>query len=765
MKVQGLTSKGRGLSLSAGVSLTVLAILGAVWVGGMGGDLFLAACLGLIALLAMVMARGLRLAAEWPGPRPGTIWPDLVAFGLTAWYLLAAGFALSPSRAAAGAAGILLGLGMYFLGRYLGSLWVPGREAAGWDPLIAGTALLALVGVILHALDLTPSVAWPGAPPLTAMGDLVVPPPSAQFPGPQVPGLAEAGRLAAVLLYPNAAAILFLIGLVGAAWSLGRAWLGEGGDPCANSRPCCGGRLAGPGPWAAAGFLLVAGLLLTFSRGAWVLWPVGLIILGLALPRSESTRTVLAGALLWVLGLVFVLLYLPALAVAGAAGGLAVVTAGCAVAWMAVQRLRPAALGWVTRREGKEVALLTVAILVAVTVLTGFLLPREAALRLAWPAVAADEVAGWFARLGDGAQAILARPLLGAGPGGWAAVAPTFRHVPLVSLAPPNLLLQAGVEAGLPGLLLLGLFVFGPLAALAPVMRAGRSPGLTAAWVALALAAVHALFDHALSHLPAMVILFFLVGLAWGLGVRSLLGPERKPSPPPLVRPGRAQAASRIMVGMILLVLAVAIAGRALEAVGEAQLRAGRLGAARVTFARAGRLNPWSSGAFWGLARAHLAEAAPDDLEDASPAIAAAGETLRLDPGNPAYQSLAGQVTMLFGFADIGVRSLETARQLDPLAQGHWDNLVWGHALAGQRFEQFGDRGRAEAAYRSAIAWSEETVAYFGPIEQGRTNLALGIAHMRMGQLNPARAAFRRALQDPRTAPEAAGWLGALEQD
>ena len=763
--MHGRTSKGCGLPLSVEVSLTVLTILGAVWVGGMGGDRFLAACLGLIVLLALAMARGIRLAAEWPGPRPGTIWPDLAAFGLTAWYLLSAGFALSPSGAVAGALGILLGLGMYFLGRYLGSLWVPGREAAGWDPLIAGTALLALVGVVLHALDLTPSVAWPGAPPLAAMGDLVVPPPSAQFPGPRLPGLADTGRLAAVLLYPNAAAILFLIGLVGAAWSLGRAWLGDGGDPGANSHPCCGGRLAGPGPRAVAGFLLVAGLSLTFSRGAWALWPVGLIILGLTLPRGQSTRTVLAGALLWVIGLAFVLLYLPALAVAGAAGGLAVVAAGCAVAWFAVQRLRPAALGRVTSREGKEVVLLTVAILVALTMLTGFLLPREAALRLAWPVVAGDEVAGWFARLGDGAQASLARPVLGAGPGGWAAVASTFRHAPLVSLAPPNLLLHAGVEAGLPGLLLLGLFVFGPLAALAPVMRAGRSAGLTAAWVALVLAAVHGLFDHALSHLPAMVLLFFLVGLAWGLGVRSLLGPERKPPPPPLVRPGPAQTASRIVLGMILLVLAVAIAGRALEAVGEAQLRAGRAGAARNTFARAGRLNPLSPHAFWGLARAQLAEAVPDDLEDASPAIAAAGETFRLDPGNPSYQSLAGQVTMLFGFVDVGVRALERARELDPLAQGHWENLVWGHALAGQRFEEFGDRGRAETAYRTAIAWAEETVAYFGPIEQGRTNLALGMAHMRMGQLNPAREAFRRALQDPRTAPEADGWLDALGQD
>ncbi len=763
--MHGRTDKGHGRPLPAEVALTVLGVLGAVWLGGMGGDLFLAACLGLIALLVLAMARGGRLAAEWPGPRPGTMWPDLVVLGLTVWYLSSAGFGLSPSRAIAGALGMLLALGMYFLGRYLGALSVPGREATGWDLPIAATALLALVGLVLHALALTPAVAWPGAPPLTAMGDLVVPPASAQFPDPRLPGPAETGRLAAVLLYPNAAAVLFLIGLMGAAWSLGQAWLSGVRDPDANPHPCCGGRLAGAGPRAAAGFLLVAGLLLTFSRGTWFLWPVGLTALGLGLPRGESTRTVLAGALLWAIGLLFVLLYLPALSLAGAAGGLVVVAAGCAIAWLAGERLRPGSLSWIVRREGKGLALAVVAALIALTVLAGFLMPCEAALRLAWPVVGADEVAGWLGRLGDGARASLARPFFGAGPGGWSAVAPAFRHAPQVSLAPPNLLLQAGVEAGLPGLLGLGAFLLGPLVALAPLVRTGRSSGLTVAWIALALAALHGLVDHALGHLPAMVFLFLLVGLTWGLGVRSVLGPERKTPPPPAGRPGPARIAWRVIPGAVILVLAVAIGGRGLEALGEARLRAGRQEAARATFALAARLNPWAPGAYWGLARAHMAETVPDDLEDVTLTIAAAGQTLRLDPGNPSYQSLTGQVTMLFGFADIGLRALETARQLDPVAQGHWDNLVWGYARAGQRFEQLGDRGRAEAAYRAAIAWSEQTVAYFGSIEQGRTNLALGVAHIRMGQFNSAREAFRRALEDPRTAPEAAGWLDALEKD
>jgi cytochrome c-type biogenesis protein CcmH/NrfG len=674
-----------------------------------------------------------------------------VAFGLTAWYLISAGFAASPAAAVAGALGILLGLGMYFLGRYLGALWLPGREAAGWDPLIAGTTLLALTGVTLHALGLTPSVAWPGSPPLTVLGDLVVPPASVQFPGPRLPWVVDTGRLAAVLLYPNTAAALLLIGLVGATWSLGR----EGGR----------GKLTGPGPRAVAGFLLVAGLLLTFSRGAWVLWPGALIALGVALPRGEATRTVFAGVLLWGIGLAFLLLYLPALSLAGAAGGLVIVAAGCAVAWLAGGRLRPSSLSRMVRREGKEVAVVAVAVLVAVTALSGLLLPREAALRLAWPAVSGEELAGWWGRLVDGARAVLAYPLSGVGPGGWAGAAPEFRHAPLVSPAPPNLLLQAGAETGLPGLLLLGAFLFGPLVALIPIVRRGQASGLIAAWVALAVATLHGLADHALGNLQAMVFLFLLVGLVWGLAVRSVLGPERKLPQPPPVRPSLVRAASRLILGAAMLVLVVAIAGRGLEALGEAQLRAGRPGAARGTFARAGRLNPLSSRAFWGLARAHLAATAPDDLEAASPAIAAAAQLLRLDPGNPSYQSLAGQMTMVFGFADIGLRALETARRLDPVAQGHWENLVWGYYQAGQRFEQLGDGGRAEAAYRMAIGWSEQTVAYFGPIEQGRANLALGVAHMRMGQLDLAREAFRRALEDPRTATEAAGWLDALEAD
>ncbi|MDQ7795036.1 MAG: hypothetical protein RDU89_11600 [bacterium] len=751
---------GHRPSLPSAVPLATGGLLVILWIAGAGGDFFFAAALGLAYAAGLLLWMGRDLVAEWPGSRPGTIWPDQAVIILTAWYLLAAVLAASPARAAAGGLAALVLLLLYFLGRYLGALWLPGREAAGWGALVGAAALLAGLGLVLHALGLTPATGFPGAPPLTGLGDLIIPPPSGYLTGPGAPGgLAATGRLAAVLFYPNAAGALFLAGLMGTVWSAARAWKRTGGQP-AGPCPLCRGLGATAGSLTLAGFLLLAGLLLSFSRGAWILWPVGLLALGLLLPREEALPTVLAGGLVWALGMAFLVAYLPLLAIGGPAAGLATIIAGGVLAWLAGERLGPRLGEWAARSDRPWLPPAIVAALVAATALAGFLLPRGAALRLAWPLVAGPEAAAWLGRLRDGAAAMLGRPLVGTGPGGWTVAGATFRQGSYVSLEPQGFFLKVGVEAGIPGLLLVLVLTVGALVALAPLVRGRRSGGLTAAYVAFGLLVVHGLLDYAVGYPPLAAYFFLLLGLTWGLGVRAALGPPRKP----LAGPAEGRwwwLVAGLLVG-ILVLAAVGVTGRALEAVGEARLAAGRPAPARVVFGLASRLNPLSAGAFWGLARAHLVEADPGDLGEVIPVIASAGQAMRLDPGNPAYQSLGGQITVRHGFPDIGLRALGRARELDPVAQDHWENLVWGHVQAGVGYDAAGDRTRGEAAYARALDWAAATQAYFGPLRQGRVDLALGIAHLRLGQFSAAREAFVRALADPRTAGPAGEWLEAL---
>lgn len=743
------------LELPVVVPVVTAGLLGIFWLAGSGGDFFLAAALGLIGAFAALAWLGGRLLEEWPGPRPGSIWPDLTVFGLTLWYVVAAGFGASPSRAVTGALTALMALVLYLLGRYLGALDKP--QTPGWGALVWPAAFLAAVGVVLHALGLTPDARW--LPPLTLFGtgDFVIPSPSAYLAHPGQPGWLAAApmRLAATLLYPNAAAALFLAASPGALWLLARAW---GASEAGAGKV---GLPARPGPRALAAFVLVAAMALTLSRGAWLLGPVALLALGLGLPPQEAGYAVVAGAVAWLLALVFLPVYLPALASGGAAAGLAVAAVFGALAWVAGEALaRPlgSRAAFLSRRGlGPAV----VGALVLATALAGAIFPRSTKLmlRLTWPPVGGPELAAWAGRLRDAAAAMLGRPLLGSGPGGWTVVAPAFRSSSYVSLEPQNLLLKAGVEAGLPGILLTAAVLAGALVGLARLALSRRSGALTAAYLGVGLLAVHGLADYAAGYPPLHIYLFLLLGLAWGLGVRAVLGPERRPV---AAVPTRWWPAVAAVLTIAAVVLAVASTGRLFEAVGEARLRAGRAEGAAASFERGARLNPSSAGAYWGMARAHLALTVPENVDTALPVLAAAGQALRLDPGNPVYQSFAGQLTLGYGFTDIGLRALERARELDPVARDHWENLIWGYTAVGQRLEQMGDRARAEAAYRRATRWAEETAAYFGTVERGRANLALGIAHLRLGEFAAAREAFERAIADPLTTAEAESWLDAL---
>lgn len=686
----------------------------------------------LAALTAALLLRGVF-------PRPYAVtWAAAVLAGFTVWRVadrrpgppadgvtVAAAAWLAASLAAwAGAASLNQAvIGTLLLAAGWAVYWASRRAFAGPDGLIL--LLLGLAGAATVA-DL---VGWVGLVHPAGLFSRLVDP--------------VTGRLNGVLEYPNASAILAVIGGL-AAWQAETLW----------PRGRAGSR------WAGA--IAVATLLRTASVGAALVgliatavvliqaprrWPtvVGSLLAGLAAGlllgpspgrvigalAAVAAAAPLAAACAWWgtrprpvrWGSALILLALLAGSVAGAMSRPIPVTPRQAVPTtlpagatrIAVRTTGPATLQlWTAQGSlaaqgrapgslrvppGATTLVITARQPTSLTTATATVAGHTVPLRF-WAAhllpgplyghwqelrqSAYDWISRW-SMVQDGGRMIAARPIRGWGGGGWAAAYAGFQRWPYVSAEPHDSVIQIGVETGLWGV---AAWV-GVLVGVVRAWRRARSPAADAVLLVLAVFWAHTLLDWDWAYPSLQALAFAVMGALTG----------QAPPDPDRVPIWRAPAA---LAGVGALVAGSIAVGQWFGAAGDAVLARGAPLTAAPLYAQALRFDPLSAAFHDDVAQIDqtLGVVSPAAAAAAAQAYAAA---VRLAPTNPVYWGEAG--------------------------------LFWARA----------DRvGAALAAFAQAVRWAPRTAAVYALAVSA--DEGLGYAALARGDRAAARAPLRAAL-------------------
>jgi O-antigen ligase len=425
------------------------------------------------------------------------------------------------------------------------------------------------------------------------------------------PGAFGGGRLMSTLQYPNAlAALAMASGLV----CLG-LWAHDDSVLW---------RLA----YASGNFLFIITILGTYTRGVWVLYPVGVLLLVLGLKGERLWR--LAFGYLWGLAacLMVVRPLMPMIAAQRGPGvarylvlGLGLVLAGQLGSDLVLAALRRYRVHHRTRRLVLTgmVAYLVItgaAYLVyvagawvspAAQLLSGGVVERAEAITLD-----AQSAAMRLVTTQDALKIVRSRPLLGAGGGGWNALYHQHQTVLYWMTETHNHFAQLWVEVGTLGFMLYLGFWAGLIYLGYRLIRSPEEQALAPAWTAVAAAVaygLHSAIDFHLSLPGAAVLLWVLAGVAVG-SARHLLPviawpPER-----------RVSRRARMVIqfgGTGMLALAVLVLSARVNAAGHTGARAAvalhrhHFQWARDLYLEAIRLNPLSAAYRADLAHAYTA--------------------------------------------------------------------------------------------------------------------------------------------------------------
>jgi tetratricopeptide (TPR) repeat protein len=114
-------------------------------------------------------------------------------------------------------------------------------------------------------------------------------------------------------------------------------------------------------------------------------------------------------------------------------------------------------------------------------------------------------------------------------------------------------------------------------------------------------------------------------------------------------------------------------------------------------------------------------------------------------PDDDVAQVLVGRLFAQMGEFKFAEEALRRARQLAPQkVQPHY-LLSLLLTQEGQKLKQSGDKGRAEALFREAVALARETLSI--KADYGFAHMALGLAYKELGQSAEARAALESAVR------------------
>lgn len=477
---------------------------------------------------------------------------------------------------------------------------------------------------------------------------------------------------------------------------------------------------------AAGNYLLFLTFLGTQSRGAYLIYPLGLLILIAGLPGKARWRS---------LGL-FLLQAVSAILVSGrvmaCTGGKAALAgwlwtlAGAALAvglqyaWHQVERqLAPAAGARAGRRRLRPWVLPAAAALAALIMVGGGYLALRGG---SAPAAAASRIMpqSWMERVQsislkeknaqerliwsrDAFRIMTAGPvnaILGTGGGGWNALYHKYQDYYYFSTEVHNHFMQVGVETGFPGLMaflaIWGCFLLSTGRVLKVKGKDGeevRGTGWAIFTAALALG-IHSLLDFNLSLGAVALFLWGLFGLGRGLerlfapAGGAPLRPEKKSRERRVLtsRPVFQGIAVGLAVCLVFFISLNLFLGEKYAAAAAAAVRTQNNAQSVVdNLEQAARCDPWKASYRMDLGRIYM-EAGTGQQDGKALALAQERlqQAVRLSRGDADARVLYASSLFRTGEVEEGVRQLEEAVALAPLKQGMYENLALGYVSAGR---------------------------------------------------------------------------------
>lgn len=582
-------------------------------------------------------------------------------------------------------------------------------------------------------------------------------------------GAFEGGRIASTLQYPNALAAFLTPGIL----------IGVALASVSSSN------------WVRAGYLGGAAvqsvvLIFTYSRGAWLMVPIVVVMLLLVTPRPQRAAIALCG-------------------LAAGAGAIAAIPwmskslmdpkPGFALSTLALAAVVAAMVDHITvaavRRFGPRVRLALWAI-TAMGVGLGVVvvaskLPPDLAHYLTKIDLRDHSVVERWAYARDAWKMVLDRPILGWGGGGWAAAYRTYQSYGYTSTQVHNHWLQVSVETGVVGLLAaLSLWVSVTTtwwkARAAQRVEPGTGAELAAVFTGAVALGGHSLIDFNLSLSAVSFHFWALLGLVASAGL-----------PTECVRAGRRTRGADVtflprvvvvLVGAIALItVGTRLVGQAFGQMGAQRLNKGDLTGAKEAFERAIRLDPLTATYYVDLGQTYEALGRNGNgssyLRKARSLIE---RGLELDSHNPRFHAVYASYALRNGLISQGLQALERAVELAPFEAQNYANLARAYVdvgmryLLGQHNEQEGrkylqkveqvaltQQARADAP---TVAGDDQRL----PASTPSLNLARGQARALLGDWGkaelPLEQAFRQALQQSRArdslAVDAGVWLALV---
>lgn len=473
---------------------------------------------------------------------------------------------------------------------------------------------------------------------------------------------------------------------------------------------------------AAGNYLLFLTFLGTQSRGAYLIYPLGLIVLLAGLPGGARLRS-LGCFLLQALCAVLVSGRVMACTGGGAAlkGWLwvlvgAALAAGLQYLWHRLEQPRPAPAPGARRRRLRPWVLPAAGVLaVLIAAGGGYYALRDAST----PAAAAARILpqSWVERVQsislqeknaqerllwsrDALKIMTAGPvnaLLGTGGGGWNALYHKYQDYYYSSTEVHNHFLQVGVETGFPGLLAFLAVWFCFLLSTVAVLRGrvgedvkGTSWAIFAAALSLG---IHSFLDFNLSLGAVALFLWGLFGLQRGLQRLFVPSEEAAPAGGKKLKERRTFTSSPFFQGAAVGLAAFLVFFVSLNLFLGEKYAAAATTAAKEQNAqqvvngleRAAQCDPWKASYRMELGRIYMqAGTEQGDGRLLGLALERLREAVRLNRGDAGARVLYAGALFRAGQVEEGVRQLEEALSLAPLRQSLYEDLAQGYLSAGR---------------------------------------------------------------------------------
>jgi O-antigen ligase/tetratricopeptide (TPR) repeat protein len=607
--------------------------------------------------------------------------------------------------------------------------------------------------------------------------------------------VARGGRLYTLMGYPNSAGAL-----AGAAYLLGLGLRRSLASASANSPASRSSRLGAA--LAAGQWLHLVTLILTASRGAWLVMPAGVAVVLILWPRGDRLAPLGETAILGLAALATAV-FLPS-AFAHPVLGVPLLLVGLA-AGVVAGRL---AGRFEVLRPKRQAALAGVAVAAVVILGLGLFqmnaIPRLLVSRLANIDLSSRSAVERLVWSRDALAVIGDHPVLGVGGGGWASVYFQYQSYGYSTKEVHNDFLEIWVETGTVGLAAWLALLGASGWTVYRLLRRQRRPLVAGLAGGAGMLILHSGLDFNLALGAMGIFIWSLLGIIDGMEIEerdrdkpgsggrraeaaSDRGGRRTEAPPVPAWPWLAVLG--LTFGLVILSLSLFVGQ--LEAIRAGRLyEQGQASRARDTLLRATSFDPWS--ASLRMNQALVAEALFLQTKDPryiAEARSQAERVLALDPQAPNSHSFYAGLAFKYGAMEQGLAEAEKALALQPFEPKRYSDvarmrvLIAEDRIRGGKLEEAGqvlsgvpdllDRAVAQAAKVPAYAPSDSVFPALPPdlaLYAGQTELLLGRSEVARTLLEVAYASDRARGTHERDVEvvirhaEAALWLSALAE-